>query len=134
VRWYRRAAEQGLAGAESNMGIMYEDGLGVAKDYREAAQWYSAAAGHGDSRGQYNLATLYFSGRGVPLDYVSAYVWYSLAAAAGDSRSAAQLKEVSRLMPVRQRQAAESRVAERRAAMLSPAVADLSVGMVQRSN
>jgi uncharacterized protein len=113
LAWYSEAATQGLPEAENNLGVMYEEGLGVEKDYREAANWYRAAAEHGNRTGQYDLANLYATGRGVPLDYVSAYFWYSRAADSGDKLSARQLKSISRMMAPRQRQEAEVRIAER---------------------
>ena len=36
VRWSRMAAEQGLAEAQSNLGLMYDSGDGVPEDDREA--------------------------------------------------------------------------------------------------
>ena len=39
MKWYRRAAEQGDAAAESNLGGMYEDGKGVPEEWVEAAKW-----------------------------------------------------------------------------------------------
>jgi hypothetical protein len=80
---YRKAAEQGLPGAKCNLGVMYQNGLGVEIDYQQAAAWYRSAADQGDVRGRFNLATLYMDGKGVPLDYVSADLWYTLAASAG---------------------------------------------------
>jgi TPR repeat protein len=98
---------------------MYEDGLGVEKDYQQAAQWYNSAAMHGASRGQYNLAVLYSSGRGVPLDYVSAYMWFSRASAAGDSLAGRKLKDLSALMTPRQKELALSRLAGKQNASIS---------------
>ncbi|CAI3960283.1 unnamed protein product, partial [Commensalibacter communis] len=34
--WYTKAANQGNAQAQLNIGIMYQDGLGVPKDYKKA--------------------------------------------------------------------------------------------------
>ena len=36
VKWYRKAAEQGLAEAQSALGSCYANGRGVDKDYLEA--------------------------------------------------------------------------------------------------
>ena len=33
IKWYRKAAEQGYASAQYNLGIMYDDGEGVPQDY-----------------------------------------------------------------------------------------------------
>jgi TPR repeat protein len=35
-KWYRKASEQGVATAQSNLGFMYTNGEGVAEDYVEA--------------------------------------------------------------------------------------------------
>jgi len=43
-RWYRLAAEQGLAIAQTNLGIGYANGLGVPEDDAEAVRWYRLAA------------------------------------------------------------------------------------------
>jgi TPR repeat protein len=49
VKWYRRAAEQGDAGAQHNLGLMYDKGRGVAQDYVQAHKWLNFAATKGDS-------------------------------------------------------------------------------------
>ena len=43
VKWYRKAAEQGDAYAQHNLGLAYSYGSGVVKDYVEAAASRSAA-------------------------------------------------------------------------------------------
>jgi hypothetical protein len=43
VKWYRMAAEQGLADAQNSLGLMYRNGWGVPRDYVEAARWYEKA-------------------------------------------------------------------------------------------
>ena len=48
VRWYRLAAEQGNANAQSNLGVMYADGRGVPQDYVSAHMWFNLAAATGD--------------------------------------------------------------------------------------
>jgi TPR repeat protein len=42
--WYRKAAEQGDARAQFNLGIMYAEGEGVPQDYAVAASWFRKAA------------------------------------------------------------------------------------------
>ena len=43
VKWFRRAAEQGLAQAQGNLGACYAKGLGVPQDYVEAYAWFVLA-------------------------------------------------------------------------------------------
>lgn len=61
VRWYTRAAEQGLSLAQANLGFLYERGFGVTADLRQAVRWYTRAAAQGHASAQYNLGQLYFN-------------------------------------------------------------------------
>jgi uncharacterized protein len=47
VLWYRRAADQGLKGAQWLLGIMYQTGYGVQQDYVQAHMWYNLSAAQG---------------------------------------------------------------------------------------
>ena len=66
VKWYKKAADQGYAGAQCNLGVMYENGYGVEKDYSEAAKWYRKAADQGYDRALRNLSELYEKGKDIP--------------------------------------------------------------------
>ncbi len=44
LREWRPLAEQGYAGAQYNLGIMYDKGRGVPQDYSKAHMWYNLAA------------------------------------------------------------------------------------------
>ena len=76
-------AEQGFAGAEYNLGFMYNKGQGVPQDYAEAVKWFRLAAEQGYANAQYNLGVMYERGQGVPQDYAEAVKWYRLAADQG---------------------------------------------------
>jgi TPR repeat protein len=80
VQIWRPRAEEGVAVAQNNLGLMYYNGQGVPQDYGEAAKWYRLAAEQGNATAQSNLASMYYSGEGVPQDYVQAYMWADLAA------------------------------------------------------
>ena len=62
---------------------MYNNGQGVAQDYKEAVKWYTKAAEQGDELAQYNLALMYDNGKGVAQDYKEAMKWYTKAAEQG---------------------------------------------------
>ena len=85
VSWFRKAAEQGDADAQTNLGISYAEGEGVPKDQAEAALWYRKAADQGDTVAQSNLAFMYVKGEGVPKDAAEAYAWYNLASISDDA-------------------------------------------------
>ena len=80
VKWYRRAAEQGYAVAQNNLGSMYYNGTGVPQDYAEAVKWYRRAVEQGYALAQSNLGFMYEDGTGAPQDYVRAHMWFNLAA------------------------------------------------------
>ena len=45
VAWYQKAANQGYAKAQNNLGTMYANGQGVAQDYQQAkALWQKVLA------------------------------------------------------------------------------------------
>jgi TPR repeat protein len=85
VKWYTKAAEQGDAWAQSNLGFCYEKGTGVAKDEKEAVKWYTKAAEQGNARAQNNLGFCYEKGTGVAKDEKEAVKWYTKAAEQGDA-------------------------------------------------
>jgi TPR repeat protein len=58
AQWYRKAAEQGDAEAQFNLGVMCQCGRGVAQDETRGVQWYRKAAEQGHKGAQSALATL----------------------------------------------------------------------------
>ena len=51
--------------AQYYIGLMYQNGEGVERDYKEAAKWFKRAADQGDTSAKVNLRGLYFCGWGV---------------------------------------------------------------------
>ena len=85
--WYRKAADQGLANAQYNLGVLYEKGQGMPQDYAQAAAWYRKAADQGNPDAQTTLGGLYDYGEGVPRDDAQAAFWYRKAADQGYSKA-----------------------------------------------
>jgi len=58
VKWFRLAAEQGNAIAQTNLGVMYYLGTGVIKDMVEAHAWFNvgSAQGNENARGLLPMA------------------------------------------------------------------------------
>jgi TPR repeat protein len=84
VKWFRKAAEQGNAGAQNNLGSCYQNGHGVTNDYVEALKWYRKAAEQGLGTAQVNLGSMYRDGKGVETNYTEAAKWLRKAAEQGD--------------------------------------------------
>ena len=43
IAWFEKAAEQGLQGAMTTIGMMYREGNGVARDEEKAREWFRKA-------------------------------------------------------------------------------------------
>lgn len=82
--YYQRAAEKGFVSALSQLGWLYDNGLGVDVDYAKALDYYQQAAEKGDPVGLYNLGWLYEYGKGVEKDSEKAKDYYKKSARAGN--------------------------------------------------
>ena len=76
VYWYRKAAEQGYAEAQYELGYCYMGGNGVAEDETQAVSWYRKAAEQGHADAQLMMGHAYSRGSGVKQDYDIAISWY----------------------------------------------------------
>ena len=79
LKVWMAAAEGGDAEAQTNVGEIFERGLGGAPNYEAAKIWYTKAAEQGNSRAQFNLGTMHEQGLGVPKSQLAALNWYRLA-------------------------------------------------------
>ena len=70
--------------AQAFLGVMYNRGMGVEQDFKEAVKWYRKAAEQGNAVAQYNLGQMYREGQGVEQDFKEAVKWYRKAAEQGD--------------------------------------------------
>lgn len=81
---FRKAAENGHAEAQFNLGVLLREGKGVPKDLGEAAAWFKKAADQGFAGAQYQLGLFYDEGLGGILqDDARAAKFYRLAAEQG---------------------------------------------------
>ncbi len=77
------AAEKGDAKAQTALGTVYAQGLGVPRDNRLAAVWFRRAADQGNAVAQHDLGVMYAAGDGVPQDFGLAVNWHRNAADQG---------------------------------------------------
>ena len=75
IRWYRLAAEQGLADAQYNLGVKYANGEDVLKNDVEAVRWFRLAADQSYAWAQSRLGAMYANGEGVLKDDAEAVRW-----------------------------------------------------------
>jgi TPR repeat protein len=86
IEWYRRAAEGGQVEAQSRLGIICLNGLGVKQDRSQAIRWLRSAAEGGDAQAQFFYGELLEIGEEpIKRDLAEAAKWYRLASEGGES-------------------------------------------------
>ena len=93
ARYYKQAANHGVAAAQNNLGNLYENGLGVKQDDRLAAKWYLRAAKTGDAFAQNNIGNLYANGKGVSLNHAWAVFWFAMSQRQGNTAATENIKK-----------------------------------------
>ncbi|MFN2375669.1 MAG: tetratricopeptide repeat protein [Candidatus Binatia bacterium] len=77
VKLLHPLAEAGHATAQSNLGTLYQLGLGVPRDLPEGVRWLKLAVEQGDGAAAHNLGTIYLTGsHEIPIDMVASKEWY----------------------------------------------------------
>jgi uncharacterized protein len=112
LREWHPLAEQGNASAQFYLGLSYENGDGVPRDYVKARQWYEKSAAQGDAKAQLYLGLQSSFGQGVPVDLVQAYMWYTLAAGNGNAHAPGYRNDLTRQMTPAQIAEANKRARE----------------------
>lgn len=80
--------ERSFGEAAFNLGILYEDGLGVPRDMERAMTYYRRGAMLGSPKAMFRVGLLYWLGApGVAVDREEGRRYLSMAAAAGDSEA-----------------------------------------------
>ena len=65
---------------QGNFAIMFENGLGVKQDFKEALKWYGKAAEQGKVEAQFKMGVMYLHGRGTKQNCEKAKIWFRNAA------------------------------------------------------
>lgn len=81
--WIQKAAKQEHLKAMHVLGALYEEGVGVAQDDKQAVVWHEKAADKGLPEAQMRLALMYDEGKGVEKDESVAAEWAMKAATQG---------------------------------------------------
>ena len=83
-----------MAIAQCTLGLAYNNGKGVEKDYDKAMTLYRKAADQGLAAAQNNIGVMYWDGEGVRQDYYEAVRWLRKAAAQGNEDAKKTLKSL----------------------------------------
>jgi eukaryotic-like serine/threonine-protein kinase len=87
VELARPLAQGGDREAQFTLGWLYEKGLGVSRDDKQAALTYQQAAQQGQVTAQLRLGAMYETGRGVEHSDEQAFYWYRKAGEQGDTEA-----------------------------------------------
>lgn len=89
--WFEKAAQQGHAGAQFNLGHIYRSGNDVPRDGKQAVVWYERAAAQGNGQAMLSLALVYDAGESVAVDKAKAIYWYEQAGQRGIAQACGNL-------------------------------------------
>lgn len=84
------------------MGLIYREGVGVAKDPSSAAKWFSEAADLHHRRAMLYLGEMYWKGVGVKQDNLAAYKWLFIAASSEIAEAKADQEALEKVMDPKQ--------------------------------
>ncbi|PCJ98504.1 MAG: hypothetical protein COA45_07190 [Zetaproteobacteria bacterium] len=80
ILWFEEAADNGIANAKYNLGVLHHQGLGVTQSIKNAMALYEEAANLGHPEAQYNLGIAHIEGIGVPYNPKRAAHFFEMAA------------------------------------------------------
>ncbi len=80
ITWFQEAANNGVANAKYNLGVLYHQGMGVTASLDKAMELYIEAADMGHPEAQYNLGIANIEGIGVPYNPQKAAQYFEKAA------------------------------------------------------
>ena len=90
----KKLANDGDETAQFNLGVMYANGKGVPKDYKEAEKWYIMSAKNGNSNALFNLGVMYNNEKAPKDNLYIAYAWLSAAKENGHEQAEKSLEIV----------------------------------------
>ena len=82
--WYKKAAENGFAPAQVQVGYAFGNGKGTKKNIEEAVRWYRKAANQCDVKAQFHMGNVYYLGEGVAKNFILAQMWWKVSILSGN--------------------------------------------------
>ena len=87
LRYLKIGSDAGYPNSEYTLAKLYEEGVGVEKDPRRAAELFLSASIKGFAKAQYNLGKVYRDGAGMPKSEALSFFWFTEAAERGHARA-----------------------------------------------
>jgi uncharacterized protein len=88
-------AKAGDPVCQDMLGVLYSEGLGVARDQAAAFHWFELAAAHGNPTAAFNLGLAYERGEGVAKNQAEAEKWYTKSAESGVPEAELRLARIA---------------------------------------
>ena len=98
AQWYKRAANQGAAKAQYNLGFLYYNSQHLNRDDEPAEKRSRLAAEQEFLLAQTNLGVVYGEGQGIEKNDVIAHMWLNIASTRGDLNAQANVRHIHRRM------------------------------------
>ncbi len=98
IIYAKRASARGNAQASFDLGIMYAQGMGVARDEHVAFNYFHKAARKNHIEAKFYMGLSFAQGRGVRRQPHLARYWFKLAAKAGHPKAMAHLASIERVL------------------------------------
>jgi len=89
--WDQKAAKQGWANSQYNLGVCCRDGIGTSKNPEMQFYWYGQAANNGVTEAKLSYAICFILGVGTPQDFEQAVYWMRQAADEGNAEAKMRL-------------------------------------------
>lgn len=86
-KYFKSAADRGLAEAQYEIALLYKSGAGVAQSTANAFTYMKSAAEAGFTKAYRELGEMYHGGRGTAKDRTQAEYWYKKAVDTGDQKA-----------------------------------------------
>lgn len=93
--WYEKAARQGDAESQFNLGYMYLYGKGVAPDYIKAKYWFERSSNQSDPVAKYFLGLIYYEGKGINKNRTKAKTLFQQSCSEGLSSACCYLNNIT---------------------------------------
>ena len=95
IEFFEKEANRGNDYAQYNLGVIYENGVGVPVNRKKAFKMYRKSANHGNMHAQYNLGQMYEQEHSVGISTFYAIESYAHAAKKGHTKAQIKLHELS---------------------------------------
>ena len=82
---WSKLAEEGDSIAQNSLGVLFQKGQGVEKNYFESYKWFKTSAEDGYTPAQVSLGYLYDQGMGIDRNKIKAFMWWKIASLHGDN-------------------------------------------------